>query len=364
MNAKIMLFILLASLTSLAQDKSDSTIHEALAAQTDLLNQGFALGTRLIAHYQRAQTWEGIDANHPDAVALRNEITQEEREFYANNAAQRAANISTAKATTGTVSDKQKYFQAMKDFDDMADEFLTQRTRYHALGYPNPDPAPKPDTDEPGQTGQPTRKIFVPDKPRRELCWKYDADGLGKTSVPCEASSPNPEPTTGLATLSAGFKGPAQDAFDGLRRFYKTSEVVQLDTEKLLDIAKRKISTDADQRAFDLLNSYFLAQYGENLFEDDVHKIGEKNLDPSTCNHDLDCLRNLVDAAKSDTAFMTKMAKLAESYMNATSQCVAETSVIFDSSAKDNAQAKERASKATCISLLKSADDAAKAMSK
>ncbi len=170
--------------------------------------------------------------------------------------------------------------------------------------------------------------------------------------------------TAGLATLSAGFKGPAQDAFDGLERFYKTSEVVELDTQKLLAIAKRKISTKADQHVYDLLNARYSAQSGENIFEDAADKIGSavQDSDPSKCNHDLDCLQNMVDAAKINLAAHSKMNKVVLAYLNARAQCVAETSVIFDPSVKD-AQ-KEKAAKGTCLSLLESAKDASEAMIK
>ncbi len=63
------------------KDSPTLDIHQLLAKSVTALNREIALGNRLAAHFQRAQTWEGIDANHPDAVALREKIAQEEREI-------------------------------------------------------------------------------------------------------------------------------------------------------------------------------------------------------------------------------------------------------------------------------------------
>jgi hypothetical protein len=63
------------------KDSPTPDTHQLLAQNVTALNREIALGNRLAAHFQRAQTWEGIDANHPDAVALREKIAQEEKEL-------------------------------------------------------------------------------------------------------------------------------------------------------------------------------------------------------------------------------------------------------------------------------------------
>lgn len=78
----ISLFILLASIVCLAQDTTiTDNHHKTLAKLATCNNQTIALSNRLVAHHQQAQTWEGVDADHPDAVALRDKIAQEETEY-------------------------------------------------------------------------------------------------------------------------------------------------------------------------------------------------------------------------------------------------------------------------------------------
>lgn len=60
---------------------SPPDIHVLVAQSSTALNREIAQGNRLIAHLQKAQTWEGIDANHPEAMALREKISQEEKEL-------------------------------------------------------------------------------------------------------------------------------------------------------------------------------------------------------------------------------------------------------------------------------------------
>ena len=117
---------------------SPRDIHGLVAEHTTALNREIALGNRLIAHFQKAQTWEGIDADHPEAVALREKIAQEEKELRAAIIAgaelsdridmKRVSRECTVEEIDGLTHIVQEATGVMKDVK-------TQQDRYHALGY-------------------------------------------------------------------------------------------------------------------------------------------------------------------------------------------------------------------------------------
>jgi hypothetical protein len=113
-------------------------MHELLAQHTTGLNREIALGNRLIAHLEKAQTWEGIDADHPEAVALREKIAQEEEEFVAGVRADIALadKLDLPRALKGCSADEiSRYTRLVTEATATDQEASTQQERYHALGY-------------------------------------------------------------------------------------------------------------------------------------------------------------------------------------------------------------------------------------
>jgi hypothetical protein len=118
--------------------QSTPDIHELLAQRGTDLNREIALGNRLIAHFQRAQTWEGIDADHPDAVALRAKIAQEEKEL---RVAVREGDEVDDKIDTKRVQKEcteeeiNNLTRLVQEATGVMKDVKTQQDRYHALGY-------------------------------------------------------------------------------------------------------------------------------------------------------------------------------------------------------------------------------------
>jgi len=113
-------------------------IHELVAQKTTALNREIALGNRLIAHLQKAQTWEGIDADHPEAVALREKIAGEEKELRQASLVSVDLNdkIDMKRVQKqGTVEEINSLTHIVQEATAVLNEVNTQRDRYHALGY-------------------------------------------------------------------------------------------------------------------------------------------------------------------------------------------------------------------------------------
>jgi hypothetical protein len=92
----------------------------------------------LIAHFKQAQIWEGVDADHPDAVALREKISREEKDLV--SAARVGAELDKkidpdrmqeecSKEETG------RWLDLVKEANGVLHDVRTQQDRYHPLGY-------------------------------------------------------------------------------------------------------------------------------------------------------------------------------------------------------------------------------------
>jgi len=124
--------------TKIQESQPAADMHELLAQRTTGLNREIALGNRLIAHLQKAQTWEGIDADHPEAVALREKIAQEEKECVAAVKVDMALaiKIDVPRAIKECSADEiSQYTRLVKEATAMDQDASTQQERYHALGY-------------------------------------------------------------------------------------------------------------------------------------------------------------------------------------------------------------------------------------
>ncbi|MGD0227707.1 MAG: hypothetical protein ABSF71_35780 [Terriglobia bacterium] len=113
-------------------------IHERVAQSSTSLNREIALGNRLIAHLQKAQTWEGVDADHPEAVALREKIAQEEKEFSATVSLNFDLNTKIDVHRMNkecTEEEVEQWANLMKEATGVMHDVKTQQDRYHALGY-------------------------------------------------------------------------------------------------------------------------------------------------------------------------------------------------------------------------------------
>lgn len=125
--------------TQTSQDPQPTPdLHKLVAQSVTALNREIALGNRLIAHLQKAQTWEGIDADHPDAVALREKIAQEEKEFNAAVLADRTLNDKLDVHQVQKECTKEEvdhWMRVINEATGVLDEVKTQQERYHALGY-------------------------------------------------------------------------------------------------------------------------------------------------------------------------------------------------------------------------------------
>jgi hypothetical protein len=112
-------------------------IHARLSESTTALNREIALGNRLIANLQQAQTWEGVDADHPEAVALRDKIAQEEKEIRAAVIANPDVNQLDVHALNKecTEEEVEQWASLMKEATSVLHDVKTQQERYHALGY-------------------------------------------------------------------------------------------------------------------------------------------------------------------------------------------------------------------------------------
>jgi hypothetical protein len=134
------LFATAVSLTQVAHAQVINLIpdiHKSVAKHTQLDNQMTALGNRLIAHYKSAQDWDGINPDNPEAVALREKISREEKEYFAKSDEYKSLprNIVTRCKKECSKDELAGFLRAMIDFDSMAEEWEVQHDRYHALGY-------------------------------------------------------------------------------------------------------------------------------------------------------------------------------------------------------------------------------------
>ncbi len=119
-------------------DTQAPDIHKLVAQSSTALNREIALGNRLVAHLQKAQTREGIDADHPDAVALREKIAREEKEFNEAVLADRTLNDKLDAHRVQKECTKEEidqWVRVMNEATNVLDEVKTQQERYHALGY-------------------------------------------------------------------------------------------------------------------------------------------------------------------------------------------------------------------------------------
>jgi hypothetical protein len=92
----------------------------------------------LIAHLKQAQTWEGIDADHPDAVALRDKIAQEEKELASafHHISELNNKIDPDQVEKECAKEERdRWLNLMTEATGVAQDTRTQQDRYHALGY-------------------------------------------------------------------------------------------------------------------------------------------------------------------------------------------------------------------------------------
>ncbi len=117
---------------------SSLNIHELIAQRDTDLNREIALGNRLIAHFQKAQTWEGIDSDHPEAVALREKIAQEEKELReairAGDEVNDKIDIKLVQKEC-TAEEINSLTRLVQETTGVMHDVKTQQDRYHALGY-------------------------------------------------------------------------------------------------------------------------------------------------------------------------------------------------------------------------------------
>src|SRR5450759_2558147 len=116
------------------QNSQPLDIHELLTQKSTAFNREIALANRLIAHLQRAQVWEGIDAEHPEAVALREKIAQEEKELVASFAEVSFKDRERVKKEC-TVEEINSLTRLVQEATGVMQDVKTQQDRYHALGY-------------------------------------------------------------------------------------------------------------------------------------------------------------------------------------------------------------------------------------
>jgi hypothetical protein len=118
--------------------QSPPDIHARLSESITALNREIALGNRLIAHLQKAQTWEGIDADHPEAVALRAKISQEEKELReaasASSIIMDSIDIHLARKSCSP-EEIDHWVGLVTEATGVLGDVKTQQDRYHALGY-------------------------------------------------------------------------------------------------------------------------------------------------------------------------------------------------------------------------------------
>jgi hypothetical protein len=113
-------------------------VKQLVAESSSLMNREIALGNRLIAHFKRAQTWEGVDADHPEAKALREKIAHEETELLAVVHEDLALHgkIDMDKANKECGKDALSEWSALlTEAAEVMKDVKTQQDRYHALGY-------------------------------------------------------------------------------------------------------------------------------------------------------------------------------------------------------------------------------------
>ena len=125
--------------TSEIQDSQAATdVHTLLAQSSTALNREIALGNRLVADLKKAQTWEGIEANHPDAVALRGKIAREEKEIITAVLEESELNkeIDPHLAQQECAKEElSRWVGLMTEATGVMEDVKTQQDRYHALGY-------------------------------------------------------------------------------------------------------------------------------------------------------------------------------------------------------------------------------------
>ncbi len=118
------------------QEAELQEIHQLVAENSTALNRDIALGNRLISHLKQAQTWEGVDSDHPDAVALREKIRQEEKELIAGVQDELAHPIDLERAHKECTDEEfSRWVGLVTETKGVIQDVNTQRDRYHALGY-------------------------------------------------------------------------------------------------------------------------------------------------------------------------------------------------------------------------------------
>ncbi len=109
----------------------------ASAEFSTFANRTIPLGNRLIANYEHAQTWEQVDPDHPDAVALRSKIAAEENEYAAatkGNPLTREFSDTEIKSAFKTCAEvMNEATPLMKEWTEMSRNLKNQKERYHAL---------------------------------------------------------------------------------------------------------------------------------------------------------------------------------------------------------------------------------------
>ena len=125
-----------------AQDKPKAVIdlrpksHNLFQEFGKSCNATIALTERLTAHYRSMLTWDNIDPNHPDAVALRSQIPGEEAALAVKTKETRALldklQVLVDKGDY-TQEDPNESGRDMKELSPATREMLRQKARYDAV---------------------------------------------------------------------------------------------------------------------------------------------------------------------------------------------------------------------------------------
>ena len=96
-------------------------------------NVNIALLTRLNTDYRTAITWESIDADHPDAVKVREKIDREEEQIKANPFPEKPTHedIVLASKTCRNITDD--FISLSHEYNDLVDELVKLRQQFRAL---------------------------------------------------------------------------------------------------------------------------------------------------------------------------------------------------------------------------------------
>jgi cell pole-organizing protein PopZ len=119
-------------------EQAAQSIPDLVAQSRTALNREIAIGNRLVANFKQAQTWEQVDADHPDAVALRDKIANEEKEIRdavtADSELMEKIDVHRA-AKECAKEDFERWSGLITEAVNVLKDVKDQQDRYHALGY-------------------------------------------------------------------------------------------------------------------------------------------------------------------------------------------------------------------------------------